>query len=74
MGFPIWDLSPGRKLAIRTFAGRLRAEDVLRDHGPSMSAEDLHDWVLKATGSPDAAQEAFNARRAAELKSGQPVG
>lgn len=51
----------------------LAAEDLLRDHGDKLTAESLFDVVLQATGSQEAAQKAFNARRAAELKSGQPV-
>lgn len=38
-----------------------------------MTAGQLYDWVLQATGSKDQAEEAHNERLKAQLRSGQKV-
>jgi hypothetical protein len=69
----VWNLRPGEKLALQVFSKRMRAQDVLDTHGKDMPADMLFDWVLRATGSRAAAEQAFRAKRKEELRSGQPV-
>jgi len=52
---------------------RIDAEEYLREHAGAMTADELYDAVLKATGSKSTAEANFLARRKAELKSGKPI-
>ncbi len=49
---------------------RLQADDLLKEHGSDMFAEDLYRVVLQATNDKEAAEQAFANRRKLELKTG----
>ncbi|WP_020474934.1 hypothetical protein [Zavarzinella formosa] len=69
----MFDLPSSRKLALQLALPALEAEDIIRQHAGSLTADQLHDLTLQATGSKPAAERAFLARRNAELRSGQRV-
>lgn len=48
----------------------LEAAEYLEKHGTKLSAPDLRDMTLAATGDKDKAEEAYLARIAAQMKAG----
>lgn len=72
-GFPVFGLTSEEKLALQLASPSIEAEDIIRNHSGSLTADQLYDLTLEATGSKSAAERAFLARRNAELRSGQQV-
>ena len=66
-------MSPGEKLAYQLARPAVEADEIIRQSGGSLSAEQFHELTLLATGSKAAAERAFLAKRGAELRSGRPV-
>lgn len=69
-GFPVWLCQPGEKFDLQEHAAALRAEDALHRSATKMTANELYDAVLLATGSKRQAEEVMAARIEAEIQAG----
>ncbi len=67
-GFPVFDLTPGVKIALEAAVPGLRAEDFLDAHGGRLDPDGLRAAVLAATGDEAAAEAAWTQRAADVLR------
>lgn len=62
LGFPIFDFSPARKIAIAAWMPKIRTKKTLEKYRDKLTPKSVHELTLFATDSEQEAQQAFNQR------------
>lgn len=64
-------MKPGQRLKLQLNLMPLWAEEVLRDRGGGLTARELQEMTLLATGDKDKAEKAMTDRIAEEMRAGK---